>query len=255
MKLKWIAIVFLFSLAVASCSQEPDTQEAASKAEAPIADVVVEHPEAANKAAAPIADIAAKYSDKGKVVFQNEHLRVLRFDLDPNDELPPHEGHRRVVYSLSDYELDWATDSEAPSHPSWNTGDIHGHDADIHALKNTGETTASFLVFERLDSPLPSAPMHEEGSELPTGAKTLLDNADFHVLEVELQPGDEQAMHHGGWRAIYALSDYTIEWHEGDRVEQKSWSAGDVHWHEPAPHAAINTGDTRARWLVVGLKN
>lgn len=237
MKLKWIAVVFLLPLAVASCGQEPDTQEASRKAEA------------------PVADIAAKHSDTVKVAFQNEYIRVLRFDIEPNESLPPHTGRHRVIYSLTDYELDWMEGGEALGRRTWNEGDVHVHDAAIHEARNTGDTIASFLVFERLDSPLPSAPMHEDGSELPAGARSLLTNADFQVLEIELKPGDRQELHLGGWRAIYSLSDYTIEWREGDEVEQKSWSAGDAHWHAPAQHAAANTGDAVARWLVVGFKN
>lgn len=237
MKQNWVAVIFLFALATTSCSQESYT------------------PETADKAGPLTPDIASEQADNIKVVFQNEYVRVLRIDLEPNDELAPHDGHRRVIYSLNDYEMDWTTGNATSGHRSWKRGDTHDHDTEVHALKNPGETTASFLVFERLDSSPPSAPVHEDGTELPIGARSLLSNEDFHLLEVELQPGEQQALHHGGWRVIFALNDFTIEWHENDRIKQKSWSEGDIHWHKPAQHAVVNTGDTQARWLVVGLKN
>lgn len=207
------------------------------------------------EASAPIQDIAAARPDAVKIAFQNDYVRVLRFDLEPGEALPPHSGKRRVVYSLDEYALDWKEGGEAMGSRTWSTGDVHVHDAGVHETKNTGDTTSSFVVFERLDAPLPSAPMHEHGAELPAGAKSLVSDKGFQVLEVELQPGESQDLHHGGWRAIYSLSNYTIEWQEGEDVEQSSWSAGNVHWHEPAQHAARNTGDTVARWVVVGFTN
>jgi quercetin dioxygenase-like cupin family protein len=238
MKRRLLTTAILTPLALASCGQEPGTPETAVE----------------SSAAAPLQDIAAGQPDQVTVAFENDYLRVMRFDLDPNEALPPHRGKRRVVYSLTDYELDWTEEGQPSGRRSWTAGDVHAHSAGIHAVENTGDTTASFLVFERLDAPLPSASMHEDDAELPAGARSLLSNADFHVLEVALQPGDSQEPHAGGWRAIYSLTDYSIEWREGDEVEQKSWNAGDVHWHEPSQHAAGNTGTTPARWLVVGLK-
>lgn len=237
MELKWIAPVCMLAMAIASCGRQPATQEAADEARA------------------PIEDIAAAQPEDAKVAFQNDYCRVLRFDLEPNEALPPHLGRPRVVYSLTDYELDWSEGGKALGRRSWNKGDVHVHDATVHAIRNTGSTKASFLVFERLESPLPAASMHHDSSELPTGARSLLSDTDFHVLQVELQPGDAQELHEGGWRAIYSLTDYTIEWREDGDVEQKSWSAGDVHWHQPAQHAATNTGETQARWLVVGFRS
>ena len=97
--------------------------------------------------------------------------------------------------------------------------------------------------------------MKEASSELPAGARSLFSSVDFHVLEVQLKPGDGQELHEGGWRVIYSLTDYAIQWRQNDNAEQKVWSAGVVHWHEPAKHVTKNTGITQARWVVVGFKN
>ena len=126
LKLRWIAALALCPIVVASCGQYPvapesDTQEATVEAEAPIEDITVVRPH------------------EVQVSFQNEHLRVLRFDLEPNLALPPHLGKRRVVYSLADYEVPRIMGSDSLSRHSWNKGDVHVDDAAVHAIKNTGE--------------------------------------------------------------------------------------------------------------------
>lgn len=204
-------------------------------------------------AEAPVQDIAAAAPDYVDVLYENEYLRVLGFDLPAAAALPLHEGGRRVIYSLGDYELDWTEGGESSARRSWSEGDVHAHEAGVHEATNAGQATASFLVFERLDVPLPSSEDTSGEWDLPVGTRSLLYESGFAVVEVELQPGEAQEMHPGGWRAVYSLSDYTLEWREGDEVSQTSWNSGDVHWHEPGPHAATNAGDTVARFLIVTL--
>lgn len=247
MKLPLTASIVLLAASIAACGQQSETREAATEAEAPAA---TEAP-----AEGPIEDIAAARPDVVSVAFENEYVRVLRFDLEPNEALPPHSGARRVVYALSDYEVDWMEGGEDIGRRAWEAGAVHAHDAGVHAIENTGATTASFVVFERSDRPLPSTPAAGDDAGLPEGARALLSAADLEVLEITLEPGEGQSVHDGGWRAIYSLGDYTIEWQEGDELTETSWSAGDVHWHEPGPHAATNAGDSVAQWLVVGFRN
>lgn len=236
MRTSWIAVLPLLSLALTSCGDRPGSTQVGPEP------------------AAPIEDIAMARPSVTSVLFQNDYVRVLRFDLAPGEALPPHRGGRRVVYSLSDYELNWEADDESTGRRSWQAGDVHGHDTGVHSAQNSGETTASFLVFERLDGPLPvDAPDHTEG--LPAGARRLFSGNDVEVLEVELAPGQAQQAHQGAWRVIYSLSDYSLEWRENGELSRPSWRSGDVHWHGPGEHAASNSGDTMARWLVVAFAN
>jgi quercetin dioxygenase-like cupin family protein len=71
------------------------------------------------------------------------------------------------------------------------------------------------------------------------------------VMRVTLEPGSELPRHDASDRAIYALSDYTIDWIEGDEAPtEKSWTAGQAHWHAGGPHAVRNTGTSVAQFLV-----
>jgi quercetin dioxygenase-like cupin family protein len=86
----------------------------------------------------------------------------------------------------------------------------------------------------------------------PEGARFVLDGEYVKAMVFELEPGQAQGTHEGPDRLVYALNDYTIEWKEGDAAPvEKSWTAGQVHWHQAGPHAAKNVGEEVARYLVV----
>lgn len=192
------------------------------------------------------------------LVFENEYVRVLRFDVAPGETVPMHAGDKRLIYSLDDYTITWREAGQAETVKSWKMGDVHVHEALEHGLTNTGDTPARFLVFERLDTALPQsvAAQAPDIVEADTGhAGLLFENEDFRVAHVGLAPGEAQPLHEGGWRAVYSLTDYTISWQEGDQpVVSKQWAAGQAHWHEPGPHKAVNSGDTPAEWLVVTFR-
>lgn len=192
-------------------------------------------------------------------VLENKFVRVLKFDIAPGVTLAEHEGHGRLVYSLTEYTLKWLEEGHPETTKSWKPGDIHAHKALRHGLTNVGETPAKFIVIERTDAVLPDntqAPADTDAAGLDHDhANALFDNDTFRVVKVTLAPGESQPAHDGGWRVIYSLTDYTIEWHEDEAAPvQKSWMEGQAHWHHPSSHSAKNIGETTAEWLVVTLK-
>jgi quercetin dioxygenase-like cupin family protein len=190
------------------------------------------------------------------VVLENEWARVMRFTLEPGSELPLHDASDRVIYALSDYTIEWTEGDEAPTEKSWTAGQAHWHAGGSHAVRNTGSSVAQFLVFERRGPALPAEgqPADEVTAEpsAPEHGLTLLDNGAVRVTEVTLEPGQSTGRHWGGYRVIYALSDYTIQWTEGDADPgEGNWSEGQAHWHGPADHEVENAGGSPARYLVV----
>lgn len=92
-------------------------------------------------------------------------------------------------------------------------------------------------------------------AEAPDKVNTVFENDFVRVDHFMLKPGDSLPLHKGGQRAVYALSDYTIKWTEGEKVSEKSWKKGDIHWHDSLAHAAENIGDTGAEYLVLTRKD
>ena len=195
--------------------------------------------------------------EKAQRLFENEYAEVMRVALAPGDSLPRHEGGARVVYALGDYEVAFMHEGEETTR-SFSEGDVHFHEAGVHTAENVGDSTAAFVVFERREAELPSAPAVEEeadlGEEAPAKEEELLSSEAFEVHEVTLEPGQRLPDHTGYARVVYALGDYEVAFmHEGEETT-RSFSEGDVHFHEAGPHAIRNTGDRAAEFLVVELK-
>lgn len=221
-------------------------------------DGVVEAPPTAAPEVEPAADIAAAAPESVSVVLDNEWVRAMRFSVEPGAELPRHEAGDRAVYALSDYTIEWTEGDAAATEKSWTAGQAHWHGAGAHGVRNTGAGIAEYLVVERQGAELPAEGEAGVGSQPETGAaehgEIVLENDAVRVARFELLPGESTGTHHGGYRLVYALSDYTIRWTEGDAdPAEVSWSEGQAHWHGPSAHEVENVGDGPARYLVVTL--
>jgi len=204
--------------------------------------------------AAVVEDITAAAPQQVRTLFENPFVRVLDFSLAPGDALPMHTGSPRVVYSLGDYRIRF-TEGGATEETAWEEGDVHWHGADDHAVENIGSTTARFLVVARtgmgLTGELPTAGPQDAGATDPTHGELLLDNEDARVVRMTLAPGEAQPIHQGLPRLVYSLTPYTIRYTEpGQDPVERSFQAGDAHWHEAGEHAVENIGATEARFVV-----
>jgi len=192
-------------------------------------------------------------------IFENEYVKVVKVTLRPGEELTAHEGEKRLIYSLSDYSIDWTEQGQNQGAKNWNRGDVHAHEAGKHAAINNGETTAEWLAFVRKKTELPECGDHSTENDVnlvaAKYATTLFDNEVFRVTEVKLPPSEKIPAHSGINRIIYSLSDYTIFYESDEEIsKQKSFQKGEAHWHEACRHALENIGDSEARFLVVAYK-
>ena len=194
-----------------------------------------------------------------EVLFENDYAKVSKASLAPADIQPTHDGETRIIYSLSDYTLDWEEKGEKMGAKSWKKGDVHFHEAGKHSALNTGSSTAEWIVFTRKDADLPDCEENtienDVNSVAAEFANVLLDNDAFKVTEVTLPKGASIPMHSGINRIIYSLSDYQIAYEsDSDGKSEKQFKTGEVHWHEACQHALQNNGESDARFLVVSYK-
>lgn len=202
-------------------------------------------------------DLAALESAYVDTPLQNEYVDVHRVALPAGASIEPHEGGPRVVYSLGSYTLRFERDGAAETQ-SFEAGDVHYHDGGVHAVENTGSEEASFIVFERSDTALPTTQAQDD-TPVPTpgeGAtdEVIFDNAFAEVHRVTLQPGAQLPPHRGYARALYSLSGYTVTFTGEDGTRQQSFEEGEAHYHDPGDHTVENAGDTVAEFLVVEFK-
>ena len=206
------------------------------------------------------SDVTALNSEYVETPFETAYASVHRVELPEGAALSPHQGGARVVYSLQPYTVQFKTE-ETTTERTFDADEAHYHTGGVHEVVNTGNRATAFLVFERTDGALPSSsangPTLDEVS-LPEGAthEVVFDNDRMAVHRVALTPGTALPSHYGAARIVYALTDYTLTFvdAEDDERTERSFSAGDLHDHEPGAHRFENTGDRRAEYLAVVFK-
>lgn len=196
---------------------------------------------------------------EAQVIFENEYAKVTKVSLAPGEFLSSHDGDNRVVYSLTDYSLDWEEKGENLGTKTWKKGDVHLHEAGKHAGKNIGATSAEWLVFTKKNTALPDCAdntiendVNKKASEF---AKVIFENQNYRITEVNLPKGKNIPAHSGINRIIYSLSDYKIMYEADKKGKvEKQFKVGDIHWHEACMHSIENNGDSDANYLVVSYK-
>ncbi len=192
-------------------------------------------------------------------IFSNNYARVVKVSLAPGEELAAHEGEARVIYSLSDYSIEWEEQGQDLGTKSWKSGEVHYHEAGRHSAKNNGSSKAEWLAFVRKNDELPDCSDYSLDNDVNAVASDvasmLFDNEEFRITEVTLPQGAQIPMHSGKNRLIYSLSDYQILY-ESDKEgkTEKTFNSGDAHWHEACEHGLENNGQSEARFLVIAYK-
>jgi quercetin dioxygenase-like cupin family protein len=205
-----------------------------------------------------IEDIVATHADQAHLVFENDFVKAVRFELEPGQELPLHKGGPRIVYALSDYMISW-TEGEQTSEKQWATGDAHWHGAVDHAVKNIGDTEADYLVVSRKETILPEAGdydiMQDAGRMDSAHSNVVFENQHVRLIEVTLAAGESQPLHHGIHRLIYPLTSYSIEY-VSDQLDtlETTMEPGVAHWHAADRHSVENIGETTAEYLILEFK-
>ncbi len=95
-----------------------------------------------------VHDVAESDADLSEVVFEDDLARVTRVALEPGESTQSHDGGYRVIYSLTDYSVEFTMDDQDPEETTWTAGEVHWHEADQHQVSNTGETRAEYLVVQ-----------------------------------------------------------------------------------------------------------
>lgn len=209
--------------------------------------------------AAEQEDASAKRATPGTLLLQNDFVQVKKVVLQPGEKQDLHDGPARTIYSLTDYQIRWQENGRDEGTKTWRKGDVHWHEAGIHAAENIGNTPAEFLVVARTDTELPDCGDNtldqDVQSVAPEKTEVLFDNAYVKVTRVDLQAGESIPRHAGINRVVLSLKDYEVAFTAEDQAEETNrFSAGDVHWHEACAHALRNVGEEDAAFVVFAVR-
>jgi quercetin dioxygenase-like cupin family protein len=201
---------------------------------------------AAMEGATPAADMV-------KVLFENNHLTVLKVTVPPQAELPAQKWESGILYSLSDYRLQYLKPDYPASLATHRKGEGEWQRASLFGVKNVGPITAEYLlVTSKGDNPTPGVTSNI--AELsPDKARVVFENESAKVIEISLEPGDKQPVHNAASRAVYALTDAKLAFVAGGERTESTLTAGEVHYHAGGEHSVENLSDNPVQYLVFEL--
>ena len=96
-----------------------------------------------------MAEYAAKVAPHVyKVLFENEHVRLLEVKIEPGDHTEMHSHPGNLVYALSGGKVTFTAPSGEVAELEVPTGASMWMDATDHETDNVGDTTVHALMFE-----------------------------------------------------------------------------------------------------------
>ena len=107
-----------------------------------------------------MADPTTTDPDKYKVIFENEHVRVLEYRDEPGQSTQPHEHPNSVMYTLSSFERRLVAEDGATRDVSLERGEVRWLDAQVHSGENIGRSP-THVLFVELKAAVGEGPSHE----------------------------------------------------------------------------------------------
>jgi quercetin dioxygenase-like cupin family protein len=216
---------------------------------------------AANLASAFAQDPLQVGPDIYKLVFENEHVRVLDVHFQPGAKVAMHAHPDHLVYIASGEELTLSYLDGSTKKMTGKPGDMLWVKAESHAAQNTSGHEVTGAVIELKDAPERAAtqPADRTGPDpvklTPEAYKVPLDNERVRVLDVHLTAGGKLPMHAHPDHLVYALAGGKARFTSPDgRSNDAEIKAGQVMWHATESHAVENIGTGELHVLDIELK-
>lgn len=200
-----------------------------------------------------VRDIVAASSD-AKMLYQNEYVTVVEFEVDSGDGLPGYEYEKHTVYTLSSCEMELRSGAEG-SEEKFSQGSAYWREAGTYSARNVGKTDARYIAVTRKSATLPEfGPAGPAGDVTEAAADNsiiLVDNEFTRVIEVILNPGQRLPGHDGVNRIVYSLTSYELEYRSGPAERSNvAFDEGDVNWYEAGQYSVANISNSPARFII-----
>jgi hypothetical protein len=203
--------------------------------------------------AAVVRDIVAASGD-AKMLYENEYVTVVEFEVDSGDRLPGYAYDHHTVYTLSSYEMESGSGEER-SKEKFRQGSAYWPEAGTYSVKNVGKNDAKYIAVTRKSANLPDfepvVPDVDVTAIAADNTVILLNNECMRVIEVILNPGQQLPGHDGVNRVVYSLTSYELEYRSGQMDRSNvTFDEGDVNWYEAGQYSVANISDSPARFII-----
>ena len=196
-----------------------------------------------------------------KVIFDNEHVRVLRVAYGAKEKSVLHQHPDSVAISLTGMQGKFTLADGKSENRSFKAGDARWSPAETHTPENAGGKPFEVILVELkarsgagtltnatapADDPLKTAAEHH---------KLEFENDRVRVLRGKVGPGEKTGMHGHPANVVIVLSDVRVRSTLADgKTEETTAKAGEVVWREPLKHTSENLGDKPFEVIIVELK-
>ena len=202
-------------------------------------------------------DVVQLAPDYVKVVFENDRVRVLRFNEPAHTKLPMHSHPAYVTVGFT-------TDHSKYTFPDGKTSDARAKAGDVtyskaltHTSENLSDTTSEAILVElKKPGTAPAAKVTLDPVKVdPKHYKVVLNNDQVRVLRAKYGPGEKSVMHEHPASVAVFMNDSHIKFTMPDGTSQDSnGKAQDAIWTVAGKHLPENVGDKPIEVMVIELK-
>jgi quercetin dioxygenase-like cupin family protein len=202
-------------------------------------------------------DVVQLAPDQVKVVFENDDVRVLRFNEPGHSKLPMHSHPDYVTVGFTADHSKYTLPDGKISNKRTKADDVTYSKGLTHAYENLSATAAESVMVE-LKKPGAAAAAKTTLDPVkldPKHYKLVIDNDQVRVLRAKYAPHEKSVMHEHPASVVVYMSDGHVKFTLPDGTSQDTNSnAHDAGWAAAGQHLPENVGDKPIEVIVIELK-
>jgi quercetin dioxygenase-like cupin family protein len=191
-----------------------------------------------------------------KVEFENDQVRVVRWQIPPGETTARHSHPANVNVFLTDANVLITTDDGKSNTVQAKAGDAAWRGPVTHVAKNLSDKPVEGIIVEPKNPHSARPAGSADETTFPGGrSKVLFENEKVRVCRYRFEPGDKNAMHGHPDNVQIVLTDSNamVTTADGKTTASKG-KAGAVNWRPATQHSVQNVGDKAFEGILVEMK-
>jgi len=208
-------------------------------------------------AAAFAQDVAKLAPSQVKVVFENDRVRVLHFNLPEHSKLPMHSHPAYVTVGFTTDHSKYTLPDGKTSDERTKAGGVTYSKDMTHAYENLSGAASESVMVE-LKKPGAAAAAAATPDPVKVDSKhykVVINNDQVRVLRAKYGPHEKSVMHEHPASVAVFMGDGHVKFTLPDGTSQDiNGKAHDATWADAGKHLPENVGDTPFEAIVIELK-
>ncbi len=203
-------------------------------------------------------DIVQLTPERVKVLFENDRVRVLRFNEPGHSKLPMHSHSAFVSVAFTAEHGKFTFPNGDTREERTKAGAVTYNDGITHAYENLAGTEAESVMVELKGEPGGAAAMGNAVDCVkvdPKHYKVELENDRVRILRIRYGPKEKSVMHDHPASVLVQLTDLKARFTLPDgKTEEHSGMARDIRWNDGGRHLPENIDGKPMQALLIELK-